>query len=38
MLDNYQLLPKTMTIIWIELEKMKTDTRDFKSSAWGCYT
>jgi hypothetical protein len=36
MLDHYQLLPKTMTIIWIELEKMKTDTRVFKSNAWGC--
>jgi hypothetical protein len=38
MLDHYQLLPKTMTIIWVELEKMKTDTRVFKSNAWGCYT
>ena len=38
MLDHYQLLPKTMTIIWIELEKMKTDTRVFNSNAWECYT
>ena len=34
MLDHNQRLPKTMSIIWTELETMKTNASVFKSKAW----